>query len=514
VPQFIQRHQQGILGVLEGFDRILFRGTLRSISYSTGLDKFLGAQRVLLKDFKAFAQGCTDRLAAHAQALAEAAGRPYHYLPSAALRKEQIAADIARRDGLTQGLVCVLACVEPCRSFELRRDRQRRRLELRVAPRKCRFFYFYYLDADFGLMHVRVASWLPFEVQVCLNGREYLARQLDREGIGYEKADNCFLAVDDLPRAQALLDKLQRLHWAPRLRRWVAPLLRPLLGRGGPLAHVHGYYWTIRQSEYASDVMFRDAATLGELYPRLCRHAMEALHSPEVLRFLGQKSAGRREISTDLRRRIEGVRVKHRVGDNSIKMYDKQGSVLRVETTINDPHMFRCLRRAQDDPASPLQWRKLRKAVADTARRVRVSRDANQRYLAALAVVDQPTAIHRVLDPISRPVRKAGDRSRGLRPVDPQEAALFAAVLRGEHLLRGFRNADIQAHWFRRAARDELERQRRSAQVGHRLRLLRRHGLIHKVGRQRLYRITPKGHQVMSLALALREANAAHLKAA
>lgn len=514
MPQFIERHEKRILGVLEGFDRMLFRGTLISISHVEGLRKFLSAQSILLKDFAGFVQECTDRLAAHAQEVARQAGRPYQYVGSAKVRKEELALEIARRDGVAQGLVCVLACVEPCQSFDLRKDRQSRKLVLVPALRKCRFFYFYYLDQNFGLMHVRVQSWLPLDVQVCLNGREYLARQMTRQGISFEQADNCFRRIDDLKRAQALMDDLVARNWGDTLRGWVDPLLQPLLGPGGPLASLHCYYWTIRQSEYATDVMFRDAAALQDVYGGLCRHAMETLHSPDVLRFLGQKSAGKREVTTDLRRRIEGVRVKHRVGDNSIKMYDKQGSVLRIETTINDPHMFRSFRQAQGDPHSAFAWRKMRKSVADIARRAQVSRDANQRYLQALSVLGDTTATHRVLDPISRSVKKDGHPHRGLRPVHPEDAALFQAVLRGEHLLHGLTNRRIQEACFDRPARDEVERRRRSAWVGHRLRLLRAHGLIHKIGGQRLYRVTLQGQQTMSLSLALRTCNASLLKAA
>jgi hypothetical protein len=514
VQQFIQRHQSRILGVLEGFDRILFRGTLLSLSHVQGLGKFLGVRGVLLKDFRTFAQACTTRLAAHAQQVAQQAGRPYQYLPSAQVRKEDIARQIARRDGITSGLVCVLACVEPCLSFDVYRNRQSRRLELVSRWRKCRFFYFYYLDPDFGPMHVRLQSWLPLDVQVCLNGREYLVQQLDRHGIAYEKADNCFRRIDDLSKAQKLLHALIGRNWEGTLRRWVDPLLKPLLGQGGLLESVHPYYWTMRQSEYASDVMFKDTTALEEVYGGLCRHALEQLHSPDILRFLGQKLPGQREVTSDLQRRREGVRVKHRVGDNSLKMYDKQGSVLRIETTINDPHMFRSLRKAQGDPHSPYLWRKMRKSVADIARRAQVSRQANGRYLEALSVVGDTTATHRVLDPISQPVRKDGHRHRGLRPLNPEDAALFQAVLRGEHLLHGLSNRQIQEALFPAPARAAAERRRRSAYVGHRLRLLRSHGLIHKVGRQRLYRITLAGQQTMSLALALRHCNAAQLKAA
>ena len=199
---------------------------------------------------------------------------------------------------------------------------------------------------------------------------------------------------------------------------------------------------------------------------------------------------------------------------NSLKMYDKQGSVLRIETTINDPHMFRSLRKAQGTPNSAWVWRPMRKSVADAARRAQVSRDANHRYLEALAVVGDATATHRVLDPITRPVQKDGRSCRALRPVNAEDAALFAAVLRGDYLLRGFSNSDLQAALFDRPAPGVLQARRRSAWVGYRLRLLRRHGLIHKIGRQRLYRVTPKGHQTMTLSLLLRSSNATLLQAA
>lgn len=139
---------------------------------------------------------------------------------------------------------------------------------------------------------------------------------------------------------------------------------------------------------------------------------------------------------------------------------------------------------------------------------------ANRRYLEMLAVVDDPTPIHRVLDPISQPVTKRGPRARALRPVAPEEAAIFQAILRGEHSIRGFTNRDVQAHLFADPRRDKRERRRRCSWVNRRLRLLRRHGLIIKVGNRHLYRVTAKGNRAMTTALALREANLTYLRAA
>src|SRR5207247_5553515 len=136
------------------------------------------------------------------------------YLPSSKASKEELALQIVAQDGLKQGLICVFACVEPCQSFDLRKDAATKHLLLVSKERKCLHLYFYYQDREFGLMHVRLQTWLPFTIQVCLNGREWLARQLDRAGIAYTKRDNCFTYIADLKRAQQLLDQLSERKWA------------------------------------------------------------------------------------------------------------------------------------------------------------------------------------------------------------------------------------------------------------------------------------------------------------
>ena len=206
MEQFVTRHRARIVGILAGFDRLLFRGTLRSISYVEGLDKFLSSQHVLYKDFALYVERLSDRLKTHATALAAEAGRPFEYVASAQVRKEDRARAIAERDGITEGLVCVLSCVEPCHSFTIRRDREAKRLRLVRGERKCLHLYCYFLDADFGLMHVRLQTWLPFTIQVCLNGREWLARQLTKGDVAFTQIDNCFTAIADISRAQTLAD--------------------------------------------------------------------------------------------------------------------------------------------------------------------------------------------------------------------------------------------------------------------------------------------------------------------
>jgi hypothetical protein len=211
-------------------------------------------------------------------------------------------------------------------------------------------------EAGYAQLFMTPCTWLPFSIQVCLNGRSFLAWQLAREKIGLVQQDNTFTAVDDRKRAQVLLDRLTSRNWTKTLNCW-ADRANPLLPELGWVGRFD-YCWSIRQSEVATDVMFRDRPSLATVYPTLCRHAMEHFHSRDVMRFLSGSTGGRyaREVVTGRRERIEGVRIKHAVNNNSIKMPDKQGSVLRIETTINYPRPFRVLRGERRAGAWWYRW--------------------------------------------------------------------------------------------------------------------------------------------------------------
>ena len=503
MKRFLERHRNRITGTLSGFDRMLFRGTLRSIAHVSGLQIFLYSQHVLMKDFGSYVLRLSEQVVEHAKALARKAGRPYVYLPSSKDSKEELALQIVARDAIKQGLIVVFACVEPCQSFDLRKDRASKHLQLVSKERKCLHLYFYYLDREFGLMHVRLQSWLPFTIQVCVNGREWLARQMDRAGISYQQRDNCFSYIADPQRAQQLMDRLTNRNFNPfldALARKVNPWIDPHTGLG-----VRSYYWSGRQMEYATDVMFRDAASLAELYPLLLRHAMFQFGSEEVMRFLQRRTDKRftGEVSSDLQRRIEGIRVKHRVEENSIKMYDKQGSVLRIETTINNPRRFRVHRQGWSRGQRKMKWLPLRKGIADLRRRAELSRGANARYLDALAVVGLQTPSYQLLDRVSQPV-ETKRQYRALRPVSPEDASLFQVIMHGQFSLQGFRNRDL---------RQALAQSVSSARISRLLALLRAHKLIFKVCKTNYYRITRHGHQVMATALKFRQPDLALLAA-
>jgi DNA-binding HxlR family transcriptional regulator len=516
VKGFSQKFADRITGVLSGLDRVVFRGTIRQLAHCQGLESYLATKGVLLRDFPQHAQKMSERLKDGVKEAVASVGRPALYLTSPRASKEDIAREIAARDGVTEGTIALLSAVEPCQSFVVYRNRSEKLIELRSTVRKCLHFYRYFIDPEVGFGHARIQSWFPFRVQICLNGREWLARQMDRAGIGYERRDNCFTHLDDASRAQKLMDAQLRTDWPrllDRLFRELNPAHDEMFGDfRAP------YYWSTYQSEWATDFVFRDASSLAQLYPRWVRHAISTFGSRDVLRFLGRKVPAHRtahqnfagEVVSDLKQRPEGVRIKHQVNGNSIKAYDKQGSVLRIETTITNPKDFKAFRPKEGDESGAKAWRRLRKGVADFHRLCEVSHAANARYADALTNVDDGPAFGEILAPLCRPVQKWNRRFRGLRPWDDTDRDLLRVLARGEFALQGLRNRDLRRLLYEEA-QTKQDIKRSSASISRRLRLLRAHGLLQRIPRTHRYRLTPLGHSLVCALTAADEANAAEL---
>jgi hypothetical protein len=449
-------------------------------------------------------------LCVHAQRSAEQAGRPYIYLEHATTRdtgqtKEDLARKIADRDGITEGLVCILRTLEPCRSFKLRRNHSTHKLDVVPGERKCVHHYWYFIDSELGFIHIRLQSWLPFGIQVYMNGREWLSRQLDARGIGYVRADNALLRIDNLKVAGELCEHFAHRAW-PRLLDALARRVNIHLPAIAA-AEFRSYYWCLDQAEVATDVMFCDRRSLMAVLPDLVRHASLNMSSVDVLRFLGRKlhPSLRAEVITDTKGRLEGWRVKHRLARNSVKVYDKV-SVLRVETTINNPREFRVLRVFTDERGRrERRWCPMGKGVANVWRYYQVGMGSNQRYLGALAAAPLKGEGVAALDALCRSKTKDGRHHARFNPLTPGDRALFRAVMAGGHAISGFRNSDLVARLYPRPPIDTREAHRRCARVSRVIAKLRGHGLVAKVPRARLYRPTPHGYRVMTATLALHD---------
>jgi hypothetical protein len=230
-------------------------------------------------------------------------------LASSSTNKEEIARAIAEADGIKEGLICILTAVEQCQSFEIVRDRAAKELRIEPRHRKCLFLYHYQVHPRFGFMHARIQTWFPFAIQICLNGREWLARSMNAAGIPYLQRDNCFTWLEDPEQAQRLLHEQVRAAW-PELLNAIARELNPLheeMFQTWPA----DYYWSTYQSEWATDIMFRDAGSLAALYPNLVHHGLttfatlpRVLGRPDVMRFLGRKAPSIGEIPPRLQAEV------------------------------------------------------------------------------------------------------------------------------------------------------------------------------------------------------------------
>jgi hypothetical protein len=359
---------------------------------------------------------------------------------------------------------------------------------------------------------------VSFRIQIYVNGHDWLARKLERSGVEFVKADNVFLRIADLPRAQAFSDRFTSLPWV-RLLAGYARRVNPLLGK---LLKPMEYYWCTAQAEYSADILFKGREPLAELMPHLLRHALVSFDANDVMTFLGRKLTPyfKGEVVSDLREfqlrgRPPGRRIKHRMKGNWIKMYDKAGSVLRVETVINQPEEFRVRRRVRRNGKRVTEWVPLRKSVALLFRYRDVARAANARYLDALSKVADPTSALRQLEKLTtRRETPAGRTVKPFNPLATGERDLFRSLLGGEHLIHGFTNRDLRAKLLALGVALPTEPRRQAARVSRQLTRLHVHGLIAKVPRARRWRVSAAGYRTLSAAVTIHDVDFAKAHAA
>ena len=496
---FVAKFTNLIVAVLSCFDRVIFKGYL-PITNGPALEGFVDhVLKIRRKDFMDFAEKQSETLVNFAKRLAQEVGAEYHYLQGAH-RKDKLVDKLLRQRPISDGLICVLCCMECCPSFKLIHAKDRPRLI--NARRQQRVLYFYFLDPGLGLIYVRLTTWFPFTVQVYINGHSWLEKQMLKRRLGFNLQDNAFTALDDPEDAQKLADSFVDQNGRKILNRLVQqinPLMRQRWFRG------LSYYWVVDQAEFSTDLIFTSREALSGLYPRLLDHAAVNFSAKDILTFLGRRYHPRfdGEVLTHCQKgRWPGARIKHRMKNNWLKMYDKFALVLRIETVINNPREFRVRRLRTRDGRREMVWCPMNKGVINLYRYREVSLAANERYLEALSVVDDPAPAYRQVEELAKPVVVAGRSHTGFNPASGADVKLFGAVLDGNHLVRGFRNAEIREALYG-STEDAGQRRRQSHAVGRLLKRLNVRGLIAKVPHSRRWQVSRKGHQLLGAIVQL-----------
>ena len=489
---FIDRHRSKIQGVISCFDRVVLTGTIPRICYAGGMSAVLRQQNIRIFDYTQWAAPLREEIRDNAQRIAEANGLEIDFIRKKNFRKEQRIKEILEQRGDHSGLVHIFSAMEPCTSYKPWHDKNSGRTFLKYDSGKCLHYYFYFIDATLGLCYLRVPTWAPFRLQFYFNGHNALASQLDRKGIGYSMQDNAFVAVDDADQAQKLADNLNIKQWHRILDQAAGqycPVIRHFPDR---------YHWSIMQAEYATDIVFHKQEDLQPLYEELVRTAVHAVKADNIAMFLGRKLHGlyQDELGNDFSTRIQGTRIKHHMGAVAIKMYDKFGLVLRIETTVNDVSFFKHYRSVEHrDGTASMKQAPLRKNIYSLPLLRNLLTASNRRYLTFLAAIDDPGSSAKDLEKVARPVQQNGRSYRGFNLFHGDDLNLFVAILRGEFNISGLTNKALQAFLPGKTPQ----------QVSRLLKRLRNHGLIKKIGHTFKYYLTKWGRKIITTSLKVRE---------
>jgi DNA-binding transcriptional ArsR family regulator len=438
--ELLERYGKDIAGVLSCYDRILITGTLPSVCFAGGMTSFLYQNKILIFDYANFAMALRDRVRDQAKVLAAKAGIEIEHITKRHIRKEEVVAKVLAKRGDHPGLVHVISAMESCNTYKPRLDKQANTLSLRPDYGKCLHYYFYFMDKELGLVHLRVPTWCPFQLQFYCNGHSWLARQLTAAGIGFTQADNTFTRIDDFARAQELADELSPVHLHRFLNRY-AKLCCPVLDIFGEI-----YHWSLTQVEYSTDIVFRSPVILKALYEQLCRQAVLSVKAENIATFLSHKIPPHvvAEIGSQFSTRVEGTCIKHRYGKCSVKMYDKFSLVLRLETTTNDVSFFKHHRKVEHrDKSSTWELAPVKKSIYSLHDLRDILLGCNKRYLAFLSTLDDFSSGMRALDKITRPRSAKGKSVKPINFFSPTDQSLLRALLRPAFNIAGVRRRDL-----------------------------------------------------------------------
>jgi hypothetical protein len=488
-----ERYHDQIVGVLSCYDRLLLQGTLPGLCFAGGMGAYLGRHNVRIMDYPRWAEPLRDQLRDNAERLAAENGLTIeHIRKTKTFRKEAKVKEVLAHRGEHPGLVWIFSAMEPCESYKPWYDKANHHVYLKPDSGKCLHYYFYFIDEQLGLCFVRVPTWCPFRLQIYTNGRNWLAAEMRKRGIRFRQLENAFVDIRDFASAQSLADgfRVKKLHRKlDQFTQRFCPVIRQL---------GVSYHWSINQAEYATDVVFRRQSDLQAIYEHLTRVAIHAIKADKVATFLGRKLFAhyQDEVGNRFDIRIQGTRIKHTMGPVSIKMYDKFGLILRIETTVNDVTFFPHYREVEQRDGQRVQkWAEMKRNIYSLPILQERLFTANWRYLEFISAIEDRRAAVDKLDRFSLSVHHHERSYPGFNLFQAEDRTLMEALLRGEYNIRGLRNKDLREHLPGKSP----------GQISRLLKRLRLHGILRKAGRAYRYCITSFGRQALTLALKLRE---------
>lgn len=489
-----ERYADKIHGVLSCYDRIVIQGTLPGFCYADGMTAYLYANNIRIFDYPRFAEPLRNELRDNAEKIARDNGLKIQFIKSKKnnFRQEKQIKKVLKKRGNHPGLVHIFSAMEACPSYKPWHNKKTHRTYLKPSQGKCLHYYFYFIDEKLGLCYVRVPTWCPFRLQIYFNGHGWLGSELPRRNIDYHLIDNVFTSIDNFPKAQKIADQL-KVDMIHKVLDRFADQYCPVIGKFNLR-----YHWSIMQAEYATDIVFKRQQDLQAIYGQLTRTAIHVVKPENVATFLGKKLHGnyQDEMGNNFNTRIEATRIKHTMGQVSIKMYDKLGLVLRIETTSNNVSFFKHYRQVEHrDGTRSLKLAPMKKGIYSLPSLAKLLCAANCRYLEFISDIDDTSLGTKFLNKISKTVIENNRPYKGFNMFDDADQKLFETIVSGEFNISGFQNKNLRQKLSNKSG----------AQVSRILKRLRTHGLIKKIGHTYKYYLTRLGRKVILSGLKLKE---------
>lgn len=486
------RYADKIFGVFSCYDRVVIQGTLPGLCYAEGMTCYLKANGIRIFDYHQFVEPLRNELRNNAEKIARDNNLEIEFIRKKNFRKESKIKAIIKERGDHPGLVHIFSAMEPCLSYKPWHNKKTHQTYLKYADGKCLHYYFYLIDDKLGLCYVRVPTWCPFRLQIYFNGHNLVASALRKQDIGYTLIDNVFTNIDSFAKAQEISNQLTVDHIHKKVDGFAGQFC-PVIEKFDPR-----YHWTIMQAEYATDIVFKKQSDLQNIYGKLTRTAIHTVKPENIATFLGRKLHPnyQDEMGNNFNTRIEGTRIKHTMGPVSIKMYDKLGLVLRIETTVNKISFFKHYRKVEHrDGTYSKKFAQMKKGIYSLSPLRELLSAANQRYLKFISAIDDMTAGVKKINKLSIRIVKNERSYKGFNFFSDDDQKLFEIISRGEFNISGFQNKNIRQFFGNK----------NTAQISRLIKRLHVHGLIRKIGYSYKYYLSNFGRQVISMGLKLKE---------
>ena len=499
----LEQNKEKIKGILETFDRMIINGYILQLCNYRQFLYYLIQNNIKLKDFDKFALSQTESLCNHINEYIKENNCETIYLNSGKIDKSEIVENELNKNSKQLGLITALSTVEICNTMTVKPNHETQQLEVTSKPTKCKHYYFYYNDSEFGLMYLKIQTWFPYNVQIYINGREYLSKLLDKNNVKYEMYNNSFSYIEDFDKAQELANNILNQKISSSFDGLIKQInnLLPNITK----IFSASYYWCIDQCEFATDINFKSRSDLENIYKTLVETTYFAFSSEDIYSFFGRNISrihkfSKGEIVSDLRHRYQGYRIKFKINNNQIKMYDK-GNNLRIEVTINNPKDFKVMKEKEKiiehkKIVKEKVWTPMGKSIANLYRYVEISKSIIKRYIDALPKVDLNRPTLKEIKNVSNKIEVNKKVITGFNLLNNETLKILQVISNGKYLINGFTNKSIRNEIF-----DNSDSKYIINKTTRLLYKLKAHGIIKKVARKNKYYLTTNGRDLISSIL-------------